>query len=274
MSPKKSGNYSGRSERSNISSQWTKRKRKLVCSRRFWNMEHIVPVTWDVLTIHMYLCLHNSVTLFTDISILFSTTVIIQFPLWITKASSNLTVAVIILFFSSFIRCIPKSFAKLIYDDNFLTKLRIRRVFADFVKTFQQHTVAKGRLGSHEIMYKYISTLEHLAPRFGIEMFPVSHMEQRKDGVVSSSYSDTNHAQGVSKASYIAPATHEIMVSGTKGIQWRDAPGPKVRQQMSSLSRPHSVTCCYSASEDIFFFLSLHLGPGQLLPQEWPSKLH
>uniref|UniRef100_A0A671V986 Tyrosine-protein kinase n=1 Tax=Sparus aurata TaxID=8175 RepID=A0A671V986_SPAAU len=137
----------------------------------------------------------------------------------------------------SFIRCIPKSFAKLIYDDNFLTKLRIRRVFADFVKTFQQHTVAKGRLGSHEIMYKYISTLEHLAPRFGIEMFPVSHMEQRKDGVVSSSYSDTNHAQGVSKASYIAPATHEIMVSGTKGIQWRDAPGPKVRQQMSSLSR-------------------------------------
>ncbi|KAM8723603.1 non-receptor tyrosine-protein kinase TYK2 [Acanthopagrus schlegelii] len=140
----------------------------------------------------------------------------------------------------SFIRCIPKSFAKLIYDDNFLTKLRIRRVFADFVKTFQQHTVAKGRLGSHEIMYKYISTLEHLAPRFGMETFPVSHLEQRKDGVVSSFYSDTNYAQGVSKVNYIAPATHEIMVSGTKGIEWREAPGPKAQANSYLRSDPQN----------------------------------
>ena len=134
-------------------------------------------------------------------------------------------------------------------------------MFADFVKTFQQHTVAKGRLGSHEIMYKYISTLEHLAPRFGIETFPVSHLEQRKDGVVSSFYSDTNYAQGVSKVNYIAPATHEIMVSGTKGIEWREAPGPKVCLKMSTLSRSHSVSCCYSACEDNFFFLSLRPRP-------------
>ncbi|XP_073349940.1 non-receptor tyrosine-protein kinase TYK2 isoform X2 [Pagrus major] len=138
----------------------------------------------------------------------------------------------------SFIRCIPKSFAKLIYEDNFLTKLRIRRVFAEFVKTFQQHTVAKGRLGSHEIMYKYISTLEHLAPRFGIETFPVSHMEQRRDGVVSSSYSNTTHAQGVSKDSFIAPATHEIMVSGTNGIQWREVSGQKAQDNTYCRNEP------------------------------------
>uniref|UniRef100_A0A8C9Y4L1 non-specific protein-tyrosine kinase n=1 Tax=Sander lucioperca TaxID=283035 RepID=A0A8C9Y4L1_SANLU len=115
----------------------------------------------------------------------------------------------------SFLHCIPRSFAKLISKDNFLTKIRIRRVFAEFVRTFQQHTVDKGQLGAHEIMYKYISTLEHLAPRFGTETFPVSHLELRKDD-------DGND--------FLVPATHEIMVSGTKGIQWRKVSGQKVCQ--------------------------------------------
>uniref|UniRef100_A0A8C9Y858 Tyrosine-protein kinase n=1 Tax=Sander lucioperca TaxID=283035 RepID=A0A8C9Y858_SANLU len=130
----------------------------------------------------------------------------------------------------SFLHCIPRSFAKLISKDNFLTKIRIRRVFAEFVRTFQQHTVDKGQLGAHEIMYKYISTLEHLAPRFGTETFPVSHLELRKDDDGSSSYSNTTHAQGASKDDFLVPATHEIMVSGTKGIQWRKVSGQKVCQ--------------------------------------------
>ncbi|XP_047184032.1 non-receptor tyrosine-protein kinase TYK2 isoform X1 [Scophthalmus maximus] len=121
----------------------------------------------------------------------------------------------------SFIHCIPKSFSKHISKDNFLTKIRINRVFADFVRTFQQHTVDKERLGGQEIMYKYISTLEHLAPQFGTETFPVSQLEVREDGNGSSSYSDSTNAQGVSKDNFVAPATHEIVVSGTKGIQWR-----------------------------------------------------
>ncbi|TDH03060.1 hypothetical protein EPR50_G00159180 [Perca flavescens] len=129
----------------------------------------------------------------------------------------------------SFLHCIPRSFAKLISKDNFLTKIRIRRVFAEFVRTFQQHTVDKGRLGAHEIMYKYISTLEHLAPRFGTETFPVAHLELRKDEDGSSSYSNTTHAQGASKDDFIVPATHEIMVSGTKGIQWRKVSGQKAQ---------------------------------------------
>ncbi|XP_023269688.1 non-receptor tyrosine-protein kinase TYK2 [Seriola lalandi dorsalis] len=129
----------------------------------------------------------------------------------------------------SFLRCIPKSFSKHISKNNLLTKFRIHRVFADFVRTFQQHTVDKGRLGAHEIMYKYISTLEHLAPRFGTETFPVPYLEQREEGDGSSSYSNTTHAQGVSKDNYTAPATHEILVSGINGIQWRKVSGQKAQ---------------------------------------------
>uniref|UniRef100_A0A667XMS8 Tyrosine-protein kinase n=1 Tax=Myripristis murdjan TaxID=586833 RepID=A0A667XMS8_9TELE len=138
--------------------------------------------------------------------------------------------------FHSFLRCIPRSFSKHISRDNFLIKIRIRRVFADFVRTFQQHTVDQGRLSSQEVMYKYISTLEHLAPRFGVEIFPVSHLELRKDG-------DGN--------SFGAPVTHEIMVSGTKGIQWRKVSGPgdtdymrKAKQQpsQSNANTPNNWT--------------------------------
>lgn len=145
----------------------------------------------------------------------------------------------------SFLRCIPRSFAKHISKDNFLTKIRIRRVFAEFVRTFQQHTVDKGRLGTHEIMYKYISTLEHLAPRFGVETFPVSHLELREDGDGSSSYSNTTHAQGASKDHFRAPTTHEIMVTGIKGIQWRKVSVQKVCQNtVSSFWWSNTVTCC------------------------------
>uniref|UniRef100_A0A672ITZ4 Tyrosine-protein kinase n=1 Tax=Salarias fasciatus TaxID=181472 RepID=A0A672ITZ4_SALFA len=128
----------------------------------------------------------------------------------------------------SFLRCIPKSFAKHISKDNFLTKIRIRRVFADFVRCFQQQTVDKGRLSAQEIIYKYIFTLEHLAPCFGTETFPVAHLELREDGD-SSSYPNTARAQGVSKDYFGAPATHEIMVSGPKGIQWRKATAQKAQ---------------------------------------------
>ncbi|XP_065820545.1 non-receptor tyrosine-protein kinase TYK2 [Labrus bergylta] len=130
---------------------------------------------------------------------------------------------------TSFLRCIPRSFAKHISKDNFLTKIRIRRVFAEFVQTFQQHTVDKGRLGAQEIMYKYISTLEHLAPQFGTETFPVCNLELREEGDGSSSYANTTHAQGVTKDNFTAPTTHEINVSGTKGIQWRKVSGQKAQ---------------------------------------------
>uniref|UniRef100_A0A4W5PRP9 Tyrosine-protein kinase n=1 Tax=Hucho hucho TaxID=62062 RepID=A0A4W5PRP9_9TELE len=122
-----------------------------------------------------------------------------------------------------FLRCIPRSFSKHIARDNFLTKIRIRRVFDNFVKTFQEHTVDVGRLGSQEVMYKYLSTLEHLAPRFGTETFLVAQLELRKDGSDGSgSYLNTSHARGASDPENFGPQVmHEVMVSGTKGIQWR-----------------------------------------------------
>ncbi|XP_034045553.1 non-receptor tyrosine-protein kinase TYK2 [Thalassophryne amazonica] len=129
----------------------------------------------------------------------------------------------------SYLSCIPRSFAKHISKENFVTKFRIRRGFHDFVKTFQHHTVDQGRLCSQEIMYKYISTLEHLVPRFATETFPVSHLQIRKDGSGSSSYSNTNLVQGVSKDNISGLVTHEILVSGTKGIQWREVSGQKVQ---------------------------------------------
>lgn len=125
----------------------------------------------------------------------------------------------------SFLQCIPKSFSRHIAKDNLLTKIRIQHVFAKFVRTFQKHTVDIGKLGFQEVMYKYISTLEHLAPCFGTETFTVSHLEPRNDCGGSGSYLHTVNARGATQDSFGA----EIMVSGTKGIQWRKASGPKAQ---------------------------------------------
>ncbi|XP_055008938.1 non-receptor tyrosine-protein kinase TYK2 isoform X2 [Boleophthalmus pectinirostris] len=133
---------------------------------------------------------------------------------------------------NSFHHCIPRSFARQISKDNFLTKYRMRRIFTEFVQAFQQHTVDKGKLGTQEIMYKYVSTLEHLAPRFGTETYRVSRMDLYNDGQ-GCSYSNSNQEQSASKNNYKAPITHEIMVCGLKGIQWR-----KVSTQMAQ-SNPY-----------------------------------
>ncbi|CDQ73623.1 unnamed protein product [Oncorhynchus mykiss] len=145
----------------------------------------------------------------------------ILFVTYTWLADVNARVAKCLCFY--FLRCIPRSFSKHIARDNFLTKIRIRRVFADFVRTFQEHTVDLGRLGSQEVMYKYLSTLEHLAPCFGTETFLAAQLELRKDGGDGSgSYLNTSHAHGASDPGNFGPQVmHEVMVSGTKGIQWR-----------------------------------------------------
>lgn len=115
----------------------------------------------------------------------------------------------------SFLRCIPQSFSQHISRDNFLTKFRIRRVFKNFVRSFQQHTVGTGKLGSQEVMYKYLSTLERLAPDFGIETFSVWHFYVRNDGDDSGSHLMTSEEPVNSEK------THEIRVSGSTGIWWK-----------------------------------------------------
>lgn len=131
-------------------------------------------------------------------------------------------------FSSSFLDCIPRSFKKHISRASILTKIRIKRVFRSFVQKFQQHTVDNGRLGTYEIIYKYISTFERMAPSFGVETFHVLSLELSDEVDESCSFSNTTHAQSALKSSYGASATYEVMVTGTKGIHWRELSTQKV----------------------------------------------
>uniref|UniRef100_A0A671QZB9 Tyrosine-protein kinase n=1 Tax=Sinocyclocheilus anshuiensis TaxID=1608454 RepID=A0A671QZB9_9TELE len=108
---------------------------------------------------------------------------------------------------TSFLHCIPQSFSRHIARNNVLTRFRIRRVFANFVSSFQEHTVGMGKFGSQEVMYKYISTLERLAPKFGAETFPVFSLDLKSDGDGSGSYLIASQTQTVN-----SEPTHEIRV--------------------------------------------------------------
>ncbi|MBN3305811.1 TYK2 kinase, partial [Amia calva] len=125
----------------------------------------------------------------------------------------------------SFMRCIPRSFSRQIQQNNYLTKLRIRRVFRQFVRGFHQHTVSTGRLGVQDIMYKYLSTLENLVAHFGSEVFRVSSLEIQSEGERANFYVRDFWGLGPqdteSGESQDGGPTHEVMVSGTEGIHWR-----------------------------------------------------
>ncbi|KAL0197138.1 hypothetical protein M9458_005678, partial [Cirrhinus mrigala] len=109
-----------------------------------------------------------------------------------------------------FLHCIPQSFSRHIARNNVLTRFRIRRVFTNFVKTFQQHTVGMGKLGSQEVVYKYISTLERLAPNFGVEAFPVFSLDLRPDGDGSGSYLIASRTQTPSEETSVWINRHMV----------------------------------------------------------------
>ncbi|XP_061761093.1 non-receptor tyrosine-protein kinase TYK2 isoform X2 [Nerophis ophidion] len=108
---------------------------------------------------------------------------------------------------TSFETCIPKSFAKHISEDKLLTKIRIRRMFGRFVVAYQRNMHGR-QLDGKEIMCKYLCTLEYLAPRFGSETFSASLRRLQQDEDADAD--NDNHV-----------AACEIMVSATRGIQWR-----------------------------------------------------
>jgi len=137
----------------------------------------------------------------------------------------------------SFLDCIPKSFAKHIAKNNFLTRLRINRVFTEFLRSFQQRTVERGRLGAHDVMYKYISTLEHLAPRFATETFSTSRMVLRQAHDEGGAYLRSAPGDGSSTGSGDTLLAHQVMVSGTQGIQWRNTSGQKVNDHHNNNSK-------------------------------------
>ncbi|KAM7074667.1 non-receptor tyrosine-protein kinase TYK2, partial [Ciconia maguari] len=127
----------------------------------------------------------------------------------------------------SFKDCIPRSFYRQIQQNNYLTKFRMKNVFKKFVQRFQRHTVSTGKLTVQDIMYKYLATLEHLAPRFGSELFPVLSLETSSEGEKAQLYINGGHSQlehGHALLPKDRPVTHEVLVTGTSGIQWRPVP--------------------------------------------------
>ncbi|XP_004748501.1 non-receptor tyrosine-protein kinase TYK2 isoform X2 [Mustela putorius furo] len=114
--------------------------------------------------------------------------------------------------------CIPRSFRLQIRRHNALTRLRLRNIFRRFVRAFQP-----GHVSQQVVMVKYLATLEQLAPRFGTERLPVCHLELLAQAVGEPYYlRDAGQAPpepGPELAT--GPPTHEVLVTGTGGIQWR-----------------------------------------------------
>ncbi|XP_059552824.1 non-receptor tyrosine-protein kinase TYK2 isoform X1 [Myotis daubentonii] len=119
---------------------------------------------------------------------------------------------------TSFKDCIPRSFRQQIRQYNAFTQLRLRIIFRKFLHAFQP-----GSLSQHVVMVKYLATLERLAPRFGTERVPVCHLELLAQAEGEPCYiQDSAQAPGDPKSkSAVEPPTHEVLVTGTGGIQWR-----------------------------------------------------
>uniref|UniRef100_A0A3Q2Y5L4 Tyrosine-protein kinase n=1 Tax=Hippocampus comes TaxID=109280 RepID=A0A3Q2Y5L4_HIPCM len=127
---------------------------------------------------------------------------------------------------TSFINCIPKSYAKHISEDKVLTKMRLRWMFERSMRTYQNNMEAK-KPDVKEIICKYIYALECLAPRFGSETFAVRHL--RLGG-------DDEHTSPDASRDGGAETVHELMVSANTGLQWREmmASEAEVRYQYAS----------------------------------------
>uniref|UniRef100_A0A8C9A054 Tyrosine-protein kinase n=1 Tax=Prolemur simus TaxID=1328070 RepID=A0A8C9A054_PROSS len=118
----------------------------------------------------------------------------------------------------SFKDCIPRSFRRQIQQHNVLTRLRLRNVFRKFIRAFQP-----GLLSQQLVMVKYLATLERLAPRFGTERLLVCHLRLLAQAEVEPCYTlDSGPSPAdPSPESAAGPSTHEVLVTGTGGIQWR-----------------------------------------------------
>ncbi|XP_036315441.1 non-receptor tyrosine-protein kinase TYK2 isoform X1 [Pipistrellus kuhlii] len=119
---------------------------------------------------------------------------------------------------TSFKDCIPRSLRQQIRQYNAFTQLRLRIIFRRFLHAFQP-----GSLSQQVVMVKYLATLERLAPRFGAERVPVRRLELLAQAEGEPCYvQDGAQAPGDPKPKpAVEPPTHEVLVTGTGGIQWR-----------------------------------------------------
>uniref|UniRef100_A0A674EB82 Tyrosine-protein kinase n=1 Tax=Salmo trutta TaxID=8032 RepID=A0A674EB82_SALTR len=70
----------------------------------------------------------------------------------------------------SYKKYIPESVNQIIKQRNFLTRVRISRVFQHFLNEFNNKTVKNNKVNTHDIKVKYLATLETLTCGFGCEV--------------------------------------------------------------------------------------------------------
>lgn len=90
---------------------------------------------------------------------------------------------------------------------------------------FQRHTVGAGRLTEQGVMYKYLATLESLAPRFGAELYPVLALDTSREDDRTPLYVNGGPPMPVDAPPHgDCLPTHEVLVTGADGIRWRPVP--------------------------------------------------
>ncbi|GCC21114.1 hypothetical protein chiPu_0019581 [Chiloscyllium punctatum] len=123
----------------------------------------------------------------------------------------------------SFKGCIPKTFRAKIDKCNALTKIRLKRGFRKFVRSFHLPVVGSGKVIQHDIIFKYLSTLENLCTNLGGEIFRVSYLEVLPESSRTPYINNRNYLQ--TTENIICPTLptqeYEVLVTGTEGIQWR-----------------------------------------------------
>ncbi|KAH0511940.1 Non-receptor tyrosine-protein kinase TYK2 [Microtus ochrogaster] len=164
----------------------------------------------------------------------------------------------------SFKNCIPRSFRQHIRQHNALTRLRLRRVFRRFLRAFRP-----GHLSQQVVMVKYLATLERLAPRFGSEHIPVCHLEVldqlERDPCYIQNSGQTTGDPGPELATRLP--THEVLVTGTRGIQWRPLQIQLLclRSRAEALSFVALVDGYFRLTADSSHYLCHEVAPPRLL---------
>ncbi|KAM6456304.1 tyrosine-protein kinase JAK1 isoform 2-T3 [Liasis olivaceus] len=113
----------------------------------------------------------------------------------------------------SYRQYIPETLNKKIRQRNFLTRIRIKNVFKNFLKEFNNKTISDSSVSPHDLKVKYLATMETLTKHYGAERFETSSL------LISSENENFN----LDASETIIPC-YEVMVTGNLGIQWRRKP--------------------------------------------------
>uniref|UniRef100_A0A8C3U0Q1 non-specific protein-tyrosine kinase n=1 Tax=Catharus ustulatus TaxID=91951 RepID=A0A8C3U0Q1_CATUS len=108
-----------------------------------------------------------------------------------------------------FRHCLPLSLQHHLHLQPLLSRLRLSSLFRRFLRRFQLRTLSRTQLTEEDLIYKYLSTLELLAPRFGAEIFQVVHLE------FGAEFGMEETASGE------FAVNHQVLVTGNEGISWR-----------------------------------------------------